>query len=205
MCKVDCRIRKHYLEYSCVYTKFWKRRDIVLTALNFRVSYVRWCEITLRLTVSQSVCLGIEYPCGTCDQILLPVGMLLSEIWGLVSVGRPLWREDGRATYSVITQWSESRKTRNHTLLSHLRLPETGGSGSRIYVPQEQGGPVIPRALGSLYVVSYDSQGYSRGILTLSVHILQEQDGPDQSQSQKLKVKVTLRPMASQSVCLGVS
>jgi hypothetical protein len=41
-------------------------------------------------TDSQSVCLGIEYPCKTCDQILLPVGMLLSEICGLVSVGRPL-------------------------------------------------------------------------------------------------------------------
>jgi hypothetical protein len=26
---------------------------------------------------------------GTCDQILLPVGMLLSEIYGLVSVERP--------------------------------------------------------------------------------------------------------------------
>jgi hypothetical protein len=25
-------------------------------------------EVTLRLTVSQSVCLGIEHPCGTCDQ-----------------------------------------------------------------------------------------------------------------------------------------
>jgi hypothetical protein len=35
-------------------------------------------EGTLRLTVSQSVCLGIEHPCGTCDQILFPVGMLLS-------------------------------------------------------------------------------------------------------------------------------
>jgi hypothetical protein len=30
-------------------------------------------EVTLRLTISQSVCLGIEHPCGTCDQILLPV------------------------------------------------------------------------------------------------------------------------------------
>jgi hypothetical protein len=63
-------------------------------------------EVTLRLTVSQSVCLGIEHPCGTCDQILLPVGMLLSEICGLVSVGHPLRREDGSAIYSVITQWS---------------------------------------------------------------------------------------------------
>jgi hypothetical protein len=47
-------------------------------------------EITLRLTVSQSVCLGIEHPCGTYDQILLPVRMLLSEICGLASVGRSL-------------------------------------------------------------------------------------------------------------------
>jgi hypothetical protein len=57
-------------------------------------------------SVSQTVCLDIEYPCGTCDQLLLPVGMLLSEIFGLVSIGRPLWREDGSAICSVITQWS---------------------------------------------------------------------------------------------------
>jgi hypothetical protein len=47
-------------------------------------------EVTLELTVSQTECLGIEHPCGTCDQILLPVGMLLSEICGIVSMGRPL-------------------------------------------------------------------------------------------------------------------
>jgi hypothetical protein len=47
-------------------------------------------EASLRLTFSQSICLGIEYPCGTSDQILLPVEMLLTEICVLVSVGRPL-------------------------------------------------------------------------------------------------------------------
>jgi hypothetical protein len=105
-------------------------------------------EVTLGLTVSQSVCLGIEHPCGTCEQILLPVGMLLSEICGLISVGRPLWREDGSAICSVITQWSESRGTCNRTLLSHLRLPQPWGLGSRVYIPQEQGGPVIPPGTG---------------------------------------------------------
>jgi hypothetical protein len=40
-------------------------------------------EVTLRLTISQPICLGIEHPCGTCDYILLPVGMLLSEICGI--------------------------------------------------------------------------------------------------------------------------
>jgi hypothetical protein len=78
----------------------------------------------------------------TCDQILLSVGMLLSEICGLVSVGLPLWREDGSAICSAITQWSESRRTRNHALLSHLRLPQPEGPGSRIYeyIPQELAG-----------------------------------------------------------------
>jgi hypothetical protein len=46
-----------------------------------------------------------------------------------------LWREDGSVICCAICEWSESRRTHNHTLLSHLRL------------------------LGSLSVVSYDSQG----------------------------------------------
>jgi hypothetical protein len=72
---------------------------------------------------------------GTCDQILIPVGRLLSESCTLVSVVHPLWRENGSAVCSAITQWSESRRTRNHTLVSHLRLPQPGGLGSRIYIP----------------------------------------------------------------------
>jgi hypothetical protein len=55
-------------------------------------------EVTLGLMVSQSVSLGFERPCGTCDQILLPVGMLLAEI----SEGRSYFRTDG---HSVSTSW----------------------------------------------------------------------------------------------------
>jgi hypothetical protein len=62
--------------------------------------------------------------------------------------------------------------------------------------PRKRVAQLYPRTLGSLYAISYDLQGYGGGILTLPVYIyiLQEQDGP---------VKVTLRPTASQSVCLG--
>jgi hypothetical protein len=56
-------------------------------------------------------------------------------VWNLRSIGRPLWREDGSTICSVIKKWSESLGTRNHTLLSHLRLPQPGGPGSRIYPP----------------------------------------------------------------------
>jgi hypothetical protein len=54
---------------------------------------------------------------------------------------------------------SKFRRTHGHILLSHLRLSQPGGPGPRIYIPQEQGGPVIPRALGSCFVASYDLQG----------------------------------------------
>jgi hypothetical protein len=39
-------------------------------------------------------------------------------------------------------------RTRNHILLSHLRLPQPGGPASHIYIPQEQGGTVIPASTG---------------------------------------------------------
>jgi hypothetical protein len=77
-------------------------------------------------SVSRSVCLGIEHPCGTC---CLKFAFL-------------------SAICSVITQWSESRRPRGHTLLSHLRLLQPGGPGSRIYIPQEQGDPVLPPGTG---------------------------------------------------------
>jgi hypothetical protein len=100
--------------------------------------------------------------------------MLLSETCGLVSMGHLLWREDGSAISSAIPQWSESRRTRNHTLMSHLRLPQHGGPGSRIYIPQELGGPVIPPGTGFplrhlLRFAPYDSQGYGAGILTFTL------------------------------------
>jgi hypothetical protein len=102
-------------------------------------------KVTLRVKVGQSWCRAHS---GTCDQILLPVRRLLSESRGLVSVGHPLWLEDGFAICIAITQWSEWHRTLNHTLLSHLRLPQPGGQGSHTYVPQEQGGPVIPPGTG---------------------------------------------------------
>jgi hypothetical protein len=37
-------------------------------------------------------------------------------------LGHPLWREDGSVICSSICQWSELRRTHNHTLLSRLRL-----------------------------------------------------------------------------------
>jgi hypothetical protein len=47
--------------------------------------------------------------------------------------------------------------------VTHSKLPQPGGPSPRIYVPQEQGGPVI-----SLFVAFYDSQGCRRLLLASS-------------------------------------
>jgi hypothetical protein len=119
-----------------------------VTAAKWYITWTEHCEVeveVLRLTdgrrsVSMFRCRAHT---GTCNLILLPVGR--SENCGLFSMGRPLWREDGSAICSVITQWSESHRTRNHTLLSHLRLSQPGEPGTRIYIPQEHGGKLERR------------------------------------------------------------
>jgi hypothetical protein len=65
-----------------------------------------------------------------------------------------------------VTLGFKSCRTHGHILLSHLRLPQLGGRGARIYIPQVQSGPVIPPGTGFPFVASYDSQGYGGSILT---------------------------------------
>jgi hypothetical protein len=74
---------------------------------------------------------------------------LLSDICGLHVVGHPHWQEDWSVIYSynLLSLWSKSRRTHDHILLSHLRLLP-GGPRPYIYIPLEQGGPVIPWGIG---------------------------------------------------------
>jgi hypothetical protein len=46
---------------------------------------------------------------------------------------------------SAVTLGSKSSRAHDHILLSQLWLPQLGGPGPCIYIPQEQGGPVIPK------------------------------------------------------------
>jgi hypothetical protein len=56
------------------------------------------------------------------------------------------------------------RDSRPYVTVSDSRLLQTERPGSCIYIPQEQGGQIMPQALGSLFVASYDSQSYGGGI-----------------------------------------
>jgi hypothetical protein len=71
----------------------------------------------------------------------------------------------------AVTLRSKSHRTHGYILLSHLRLPQPGGPGSRIYIPQEQCGPVMPPGTGFPFVYFYGSQGSGGGILSLSTRV----------------------------------
>jgi hypothetical protein len=58
------------------------------------------------------------------------------------------------------------RNSRPHFTVSNFRLPQPGGPGPRIYIPQGQGGLVIPPGNGFTCVASCDLQGYGGGIRT---------------------------------------
>jgi hypothetical protein len=106
-------------------------------------------EVNLRPTVSRPVCLGVRRPSGTRDQFLFLLEIFFRQLcvcyfvlpsltrWRVCNLLIQLFLGLARA----VTLGSKSHRTHGHILLSHLRLPQPGGPGPHIYIPQEQGGP----------------------------------------------------------------
>jgi hypothetical protein len=104
----------------------------------------------LRPTVIRPVHLGLKPHLGPKNRFLL-----LSDSFGFVDVGGPLWREDGSVVYNCL--WSSPEQSfpgsspaglLNIFSVSDSRLPQLEGLGPRIYFPQEHGGPVITPGTG---------------------------------------------------------
>jgi hypothetical protein len=113
-------------------------------------------EDNLRPTVSRPVCPGVRHPSGTRDQFFFLFEISFRQLRFCYFVAPSLTR--GRvcnllvqlllALARAVTLGSKSHRTHGHILLSHLRLLQPGGPGPRIYIPQEQGGPVISSGTG---------------------------------------------------------
>jgi hypothetical protein len=68
---------------------------------------------------------------------------------------------------SAVILGSETRRTRDHTLLSQIRdSPNLEGQVPVFISPRKRVAQLYPQALGSLFVASYDTQGYGGGIRT---------------------------------------
>jgi hypothetical protein len=91
---------------------------------------------------------------GIAQRYLTPTLCLLSDNCGFLVVERPLWQEDRSVIYSYNCfcqsshSWIQVQQNSHHILLSYMRLPQPGAPGPRIYIPQEQGDPVIPLLAG---------------------------------------------------------
>jgi hypothetical protein len=86
--------------------------------------------------------------------------MLLSEIWGLVSVGSPLWREDGSAICSVITEWCSEPVTIRYYLI--WDSPSLEGKVPIFISPRNRVAQLYPRALG--WLSPYNMTATRRGV-----------------------------------------
>jgi hypothetical protein len=113
-------------------------------------------EVKLRPTVSRPVRLDVRHPSGTLDQFFFLLEIFFRQLRVCYFVAPSLTRRGGLyfpiqlllVLARAVTLGSKSRRTHSHILLSHLRLHQSGRPGPRIYIPQEQGGPVIPPGTG---------------------------------------------------------
>jgi hypothetical protein len=96
--------------------------------------------------------------------------LLLSDSCGCVDVGRSLWRENGSAVYNRSHSWFRiPRDSWPYFAVSDSKFPQPEGQGPRIYIRQEQGGPVISPDTGFPFRHLLRPQGYGGGIRTLLV------------------------------------
>jgi hypothetical protein len=164
-------------------------------------------EVTLRLTVIQSAFLGIEHPCGTCDQILFPVGMLMSGfailfLWGALS--------DEKTGLQFAAQSLNGPSRLEPITILYCLIWDSFNLEGQVPVfisPRNRVAQLYSRAMASLYVVSYGSslrlaglrRKYSNPPATWKarssyIHLSGAWWSRPKSKS---KVKVTLRPTAS--------
>jgi hypothetical protein len=120
-----------------------------------------------RRSVSQSVFL------------LWPDFCFLTDSCGILDAGRPLWREDGSVIYSCNCFWALPEQSLSGpsppefmTIFYYLIRDFLTWWARSPYLcpPRNKVAQLYPRALGSLFVASYDSEDYG-GVIATRLHM----------------------------------
>jgi hypothetical protein len=147
-----CAIRTEDYYYYYYYYYYYRPQSLKETAIVIPLLSQSQSHIT---TDSQPALLGVMHPSGTRDQFFFLLEIFFRQLRVCYFVAPSLTRGRVRNLLlllvfaSVVPLGSESRGTHDSILLSQfLRLPQPGGPGPRIYIPQKQGCPDIPPGTG---------------------------------------------------------
>jgi hypothetical protein len=131
-------------------------------------------EVNLRPTVSRPVCLGVRHPSGTRDQFFFLLEISFRQLRVCYFVAPSLTRGRGfnllyNCFWALPEQSLLGRSPAELTAIFYCVVwdsPNLEGLIPVFISPRNRVAQLYPRALGSLCVASYDSQGYGGGILT---------------------------------------
>jgi hypothetical protein len=102
--------------------------------------------------------------CSLSEAVAVSLSMASTAVYcGFLHLGCPLWWEDGSVIYSYNSFWvlpEQSLSGPSPSILSDLGLPQPGGPGPHIYIPQEQVGPEQSRIKQSY--ITTDGQSVSQ-------------------------------------------
>jgi hypothetical protein len=133
----------------------WPRSKPILKLSSTSFRFFEEVEVNLRPAVSRPVCLGVRHPSGTFDRFffLLEISFRHLRVWYFVAPSLTRGRVCNllyNCFWALPEQSLLCRSPAELTAIFYclIWLPQPGVPGSRIYIPQEQGGPVKPPGIG---------------------------------------------------------